>query len=112
MAGWVRASPGPAQQQGMPQSPSTLLPRPGCVIAATLSVIKEFTCLLREAWVVLKRCDTAESIGRGSAVPKVQYRSVRTRRVAQRGGVLPRARLLLRFLKLLMLPGSTQPHEV
>ncbi|KAI6071814.1 5-methyltetrahydrofolate--homocysteine methyltransferase [Aix galericulata] len=46
----------------MPQSPSTLLPRPGCVIAATLSVIKEFICLLREAWVVLKRCDTAESM--------------------------------------------------
>lgn len=62
--------------------------------------------------MVLKRRDTAERMGRGSAVPEVQYRSVRTRRVTQRGGELPRARLLLRFLKLLMLPGSTQPHEV
>lgn len=36
--------------------------------------------------MVLKRRDTAERMGRGSAVPEVQYRSVRTRRVTQRGG--------------------------
>lgn len=42
-ARWVGASPRPAQQQGMPQSPSTLLLGLGCVSAATLSVIKAFS---------------------------------------------------------------------